>query len=43
MDDEQFEKIKEQVEKDKIIFQLKMKSDAEEGHVKFLQGLEDAE
>ena len=43
MDEEQFEKIKEQVEKDMIVFQLKMKSDAEDEHVKFLQGLKDAE
>lgn len=43
MDKEQFDKIKEQVEKDMIIFQLKMKSDAEDEHVKFLQGLKDAE
>ena len=43
MDKEQFDKIKEQVEKDMIVFELKMKSDAEDGHVKFLQGLKDAE
>ena len=43
MDKEQFDKIKEQVEKDMIVFELKMKSDAEDEHVKFLQGLKDAE
>jgi len=43
MDKEQFDKVKEQVEKDMIVFELKMKNDAEDGHVKFLQGLKDAE
>tara|TARA_B100001564_G_scaffold307446_1_gene277333 strand:+ start:1587 stop:1718 length:132 start_codon:yes stop_codon:yes gene_type:complete len=43
MDEEQFEKIKEQLEKDEIVFKLKMKSDAEDQHIKFLQGLKDAE
>ena len=43
MDEEQFEKFKEQFEKDKIIWELKMKNDAEIEHAKFLQGLKDAE
>ena len=43
MTKEQFDKIKEQVEKDEILWKLKMKSDAEEEHIKFLQGLKDAE
>ena len=43
MDKEQFDKIKEQVEKDEILWKLKMKNDAEEEHIKFLQGLKDAE
>ena len=43
MDEEQFEKIKEQGEKDAIVWELKMKSDAENGHAEFLKGLKDAE
>lgn len=43
MDEEQFEKFKEQFEKDKIVWELKMKNDAENEHAKFLQGLKDAE
>tara|TARA_B100000073_G_C23565969_1_gene506079 strand:+ start:167 stop:298 length:132 start_codon:yes stop_codon:yes gene_type:complete len=43
MDEEQFEKFKEQVEKDRIVWELKMKNDVEIEHTKFLQGLKDAE
>ena len=43
MDQEQFEKFKEQVEKDRIVWELKMKNDVETEHAKFLQGLKDAE
>ncbi len=43
MDEKEFEKIKEQVEKDKIVWELKMKNDVEIEHAKFLQGLKDAE
>ena len=37
MDEEQFEKFKEQVEKDAIVWELKMKNDVETGHAEFLQ------